>query len=149
MHYYSVKGLSLLVMRVMVSGIFYIAGINHLLFTRKIAERISGATFQDFALFFGPPEPLIIISGVFMLIGAGALTFGFMTRWAALGLLLIVIPITITIQVGQWATAGPLFKNVAISGGLLFFVLNGCVCCGLDQFINKPQNNNYDYNESD
>jgi len=30
----------------------------------------------------------------------------------------------LTIQVGQMATLGPLFKNIALLGGLLFFSIN-------------------------
>ena len=139
MHNCRVKGISFLLMRVLLSGIFFIAGINHLLFTEKITGRLAQATFREFAIFFGPPETLVMLSGMAMLIGGASLLMGFLTRWAAIGLILIVVPITITIQVGQWATAGPLFKNVAILGGLLFFALNGSVRYGLDQVLFNPQ----------
>lgn len=139
MRNYPVSGISLLMLRVMLSGIFFIAGINHLLFTSKIKDRLKQATYRDFAQFFGPPETLVTLSGIAMLLGGTALLFGFLTRWAATGLSLIVMAITITVQVGQWATAGPLFKNIAILGGLLFFALNGSVSYGLDQYLFKSQ----------
>jgi len=37
---------------------------------------------------------------------------------------LVLIPITLTIQVGQVQTMGPLFKNIGLAGGLLFFAMN-------------------------
>ncbi|WP_425338228.1 DoxX family protein, partial [Tamlana crocina] len=63
-------------------------------------------------------------SGIVMLVAGLAFFAGFKTRWAAAVLLAVLIPITLTIQVGQAHTMGPLFKNVAIMGGLLFFILN-------------------------
>lgn len=59
-----------------------------------------------------------------MLISGLSLALGYKTRYAAILLIAILIPITITIQVGQLTTLGPLFKNVAILGGLLFFTMN-------------------------
>jgi len=37
---------------------------------------------------------------------------------------LVLLPITLSVQVGQIETLGPLFKNIAIMGGLLFFIIN-------------------------
>ncbi len=128
-----VKGVSLLLMRVMLSGIFFVAGINHLLFQDKIIGRLEQASFPELALIFGSPETLVYLSGLFMLIGGTNLLIGFLTRWAATRLILIVMPITITNQIGQWATAGPLMKNIAILGVLVLFALNGSVRYGLDQ----------------
>ena len=59
-----------------------------------------------------------------MLIAGVALLIGFKTRVSAIILIAVLIPITLTIQVGQVATLGPLFKNVAILGGLIFFSIN-------------------------
>lgn len=137
----SIRAFSLLLMRVMLSGIFFIAGTNHLLLTDKIVGRLQNAALKEFALFLGPPDLLVVTAGIFMLIGGLALLSGFLTRWAAIGLLLIVVPITITIQIGQWATAGPLFKNIAMMGALLFFAINGSVRYGMDQFIFQNQQN--------
>ncbi|PKD16170.1 hypothetical protein APR41_10290 [Salegentibacter salinarum] len=115
---------SIQVLRGMLSGIFLVASFNHLLNLEKTVNRIDQANFKGIAYFFGNPELLVMISGIVMLIAGVALLLGFKTRWTAAVLLAILIPITLTVQVGQITTLGPLFKNVAISGGLLFFILN-------------------------
>ena len=46
------------------------------------------------------------------------------TRYAAILLLALLIPITISVQLQGFQTLGPLFKNVAIAGALLFFINN-------------------------
>ncbi len=115
---------SVQVLRVMLSGIFLVASFNHLLNLEKTVSRIDQANFKGIAYFLGNPELLVIISGIVMLVAGVALLLGFKTRWTAAILLAILIPITLTVQVGQITTLGPLFKNIAISGGLLFFILN-------------------------
>lgn len=115
---------SIQVLRVMLSGIFLVASFNHLLNLEKTVSRIDQAKFKGIAYFFGNPELLVMISGIVMLVAGIALLLGFKTRWTAAILLAILIPITLTVQVGQITTLGPLFKNIAISGGLLFFILN-------------------------
>jgi putative oxidoreductase len=135
MNNYLINSRSLLALRVAVSGIFLIAGINHLLFPEKVVDRLNNATMADFAMPLGSPEVLVLLSGIFMVIGGMALLLGFQTRLAAIGLILILLPITFTVQVGQWATSGPLFKNIAIVGGLTFFAINGSLCHCLDNHI--------------
>lgn len=120
----SINKNSIRLLRIAVSGIFLVAGFSHLMNPDKTAARIENATFKGFALFFGKPEILVVISGIAMLIAGISFLIGFKTRWAATALMAILIPITLTIQVGQMASLGPLFKNVAIFGGLLFFVMN-------------------------
>ena len=120
----SVSRRSIQVLRIMLSGIFLIASSNHLLNVEQTANRIDAASFKGFAYLFGDPELLVILSGIAMLVAGLAFLVGFQTRWAAIILLAVLIPITITIQVGQANTLGPLFKNVAIMGGLLFFIFN-------------------------
>lgn len=121
---FSVSRRSIQVLRIMLSGIFLIASFNHLLNVEQTAKRIDAASLKGFAYLFGDPELMVILSGVAMLVAGLAFLAGFKTRWAAGILLAILIPITITIQVGQVHTLGPLFKNVAIMGGLLFFIMN-------------------------
>ncbi|WP_286761597.1 DoxX family protein [Salegentibacter sp. UBA1130] len=120
----SVSRRSIQLLRVMLSGIFLVASLQHLFNIEKTVNRIDQASFKGLAYFFGNPELLVILSGVVMLIAGFALLIGFKTRWTAIILLAVLIPITLTVQVGQITTLGPLFKNIAIAGGLLFFILN-------------------------
>ncbi|MCG2431540.1 DoxX family protein [Aequorivita xiaoshiensis] len=115
---------SVQILRIMVSGIFLMAGANHLIEIEKTVNRIQMAKFKGFAEFFGHLELLVILSGIVMLAAGISFLIGFKTRWAAIVLLAVLIPITITIQIGQINSLGPLFKNIAIAGGLLFFILN-------------------------
>ena len=114
---------SIQLLRVMLSGIFLVASLHHLLNIEKTVKRIDQANFKGVAYFFGNPEILVILSGVVMLIAGFGLLIGFKTRWAAIILMLVLIPITLTVQVGQITSLGPLFKNIAIAGGLLFYIL--------------------------
>ena len=115
---------SVQLLRILVSGIFLVAGFNHLVEIEKTVQRIKMAHFKGFAIFFGNLELLVILSGIAMFMAGSSFLIGFKTRWAAIVLLLILLPITLTIQVGQITSLGPLFKNIAIAGGLLFFILN-------------------------
>lgn len=121
---FEVSGLSVLIFRVCLSGIFITAGISHLLQPDQIAARIQSAVFHSFASFFGDPHLLGILSGYALLMGGIALLLGIFTRWSALLLFLVLIPITITIQMGNGLFHGPLWKNIALFGGLLFFIKN-------------------------
>lgn len=115
---------SIQLLRIFVSGIFMVAGSNHLLNTGKVQSRLEQANFKGIAYFFGDPEWLIVVSGVVMLMAGILFLVGYKTRWAAIILVLILLPITLSVQVGQINTLGPLFKNIAILGGLLFFIIN-------------------------
>ncbi len=120
----SVTYRSVQLFRILLSGIFLVASFNHILNLEKTINRIDQARFKGIAYFFGNPEYLIIISGVIMMIAGFLLLVGYKTKWAAIALAAVIIPITLTVQVGQIHTLGPLFKNIAILGGLLFFILN-------------------------
>ncbi|MGO3262598.1 MAG: DoxX family protein [Mesonia sp.] len=120
----SINARSVQLLRIFVSGIFLVAGFNHLLQVEKTAQRIEKANFKGIAHLFGDPQWLVILSGIVMLSAGFLFLMGYKTKWAALILIGVLIPITLSIQVGQITTLGPLFKNIAILGGLLFFVLN-------------------------
>ena len=119
-----VSARSIQLLRVMLSGIFLVASFNHLLNATKTVQRIESASFKGIAYFFGDPKLLVILSGIIMFIAGFALLIGFKTRISASILALVLLPITLTIQVGQITTLGPLFKNIAIMGGLIFFIIN-------------------------
>jgi putative oxidoreductase len=121
---FEVNGVSVLLFRVCLSGIFITAGISHLLQPDQVAARIQSAAFHSFASFFGDPHLLGIVSGYALLVGGIAFLLGIFTRWSALLLFLVLIPITITIQMGNGLFHGPLWKNMALFGGLLFFIIN-------------------------
>jgi len=121
---FEVNGISVLLFRVCLSGIFITAGISHIIQPDQVAARIQSAAFHSFASFFGDPHLLGIVSGYALLIGGVAFLLGIVTRWSALLLFLVLIPITITIQMGNGLFHGPLWKNIALFGGLLFFIIN-------------------------
>jgi putative oxidoreductase len=126
---------SFLVLRVLGSLIFIAAGLNHLLQTAGATARLKKAELGYLATWIAPADTLIILSGIGLLLGGFMLLAGFKTRLAALALLAILIPITLTVQVANAAGSGPLFKNIALIGVLLFFIVNGAVHYGLDQVL--------------
>jgi putative oxidoreductase len=120
----SVNGNSITVLRVLLSCIFVVASINHLFNLERTVNKLNQARFKELAYIFGNPEITVIASGIPMLIAGIALMLGFEPKYAAIILAMVLIPITITVQIGQMSTIGPLFKNIAILGGLLFFIMN-------------------------
>ncbi|MGO3689700.1 MAG: DoxX family protein [Psychroflexus halocasei] len=123
-HKIQVSKLSIVLLRMMLSLIFIVASLNHLLQLEKTVGRIESAKFGMIGNLMGPPEVAVIASGIIMLIAGLSLLIGFKTKLAAIALIIVLIPITLTIQIGQVSSLGPLFKNVAILGGLLVFALN-------------------------
>ena len=119
-----ISGLSVLLLRVALSAIFVVAGVSHLLNPDGVTQRIQNAPYSGFASMFGNPHVLGILSGYVLLIFGISLLLGVFTRWSAIMLFLTLIPITITIQMGNGILHGPLWKNVALFGGLLLFILN-------------------------
>lgn len=116
---------SLVIFRVMLSVIFLIAGVNHLMKPEGVATRLENAPMGFLATSIAPAEFLVIAAGVVLLLGGAALAFGVKTRWAALVLMLMLIPITLTVQVGDMSALGPLGKNIGLGGGLIYFLTHG------------------------
>ena len=126
-------------MRVMLSLIFLVASINHLKSPEKIAGRLQKSEFAPIVTSIADPAMLVSLAGVGLLIGGIMLLVGFKTRWAEILLILIIIPITLTVQLKNPEGLGPLFKNVAMLGGLIFFAINGSVYYGLDELKSNNQ----------
>jgi len=115
---------SVVILRMMLSLIFIVASTNHLFNTEKAVSKIELASMGFIGSILGSPKTAVILSGIVMLIAGLALLVDFKTSYASILLIAVLIPITLTIQVGQVETMGPLFKNIAILGGLLFFSIN-------------------------
>jgi uncharacterized membrane protein YphA (DoxX/SURF4 family) len=128
--------LSWLILRIFGSGIFLLAGINPLTETARTAARLAEAPFGFLATSLASAETLVILSGVALLVGGGLLLTGYKTRYAALLLALVLIPITLTVQVSV-QSLGPLFKNIAIMGILVFFMVNGAPAYSLDAYLDR------------
>ena len=120
------------IFRVMLSLIFIVAGANHVIVTSAIKKRLLNTDTGNWLASYLPVELLISLAGVGLCIGGLALLVGFRTKWAALGLLGIIIPITLVIQTQGLHTIGPLFKNVGLTGGLIYFWANGSTQLALD-----------------
>lgn len=133
--------LSQAVFRAMLSTIFIVAGLNHLMAIESTAQRLAAAPGANLATWMASPKVLVVLSGVPLLVGGLALFTGFLTRWAAIGLLLLLIPITLTVQVGDINALGPLFKNVGLAGGLIYFIAHGSLSFAFDGLLLRKKEN--------
>lgn len=132
-----VSNISVTVLRVMLSGIFLVAGINHVVVPEGVAKRLTASYMYEFFPSFINSQLLVISVGVGLLIGGLFLLTNIFTRYAAVLLLALLIPITISVQLQGIESMGPLFKNVAIAGALLFFIFNQFEKTKLTEYENK------------
>ena len=108
--------------RILTSTIFLYAGIGHLLNANKIFAKLSATQFYNMM-----PEKTLItffiyLSGFVMVAAGIMLATGFKERKAATALLIVLIPITLSVQLDNLKDLGPFFKNVAIAGSLLLII---------------------------
>ncbi|MDX5345615.1 MAG: DoxX family membrane protein [Hymenobacteraceae bacterium] len=133
--------LSYLLLRVMGSGIFLVAALGHLFNPAGPAARLEKALFGFLATAIAPAETLVFLTGFVLLFGGIMLLLGYKTRLASVLLMLVLMPITVTVQIGSAATVGPLFKNIALFGILFFFIVNGAKHYSLDNWLNRKKLN--------
>lgn len=126
-----------LTFRVLFTAIFVVAGLGHLLRPAAMVERLLAAPLAPLATAVAPAPVLIALTGVVLLLGGTALLLGFWTRGAALALIVVLVPITVVVDLGDPQQIGPLFKNVALLGGLIHFLADGPGACALDAWLHS------------
>jgi len=101
----------LLLLRLMVALVFGTSGFNHLKSPRERAESL------------GLSVPFTVFLGAAEVAAALGLTFGVLTQWAALGLILIMAG-SISMKVFKWKTGFWGEKTYGWHYDLLFVVMN-------------------------
>lgn len=112
------------IFRVSTSLIFIIGGIGHFGAHDYMLERMAESPWNDAVNMLGEPSWLLWLSGAVFVVFGATLALGYLTRLSALLILVTLIPVTITQHIAP-GHMGPLFKNTAIMGALLYFYANG------------------------
>src|SRR5690606_33105865 len=120
----TVSSTSILVLRIAVSGIFIAAGTNHLQKPQGIAKRILEAPSGEFVSAIADTQCLALSCGVGLLFFGITFVLGVYRKISASALALLLLLITFTIRTDGGILFGPLWKNVAIFGGLSLFIIN-------------------------
>lgn len=102
---------SLLVLRIVVALVFGTSGFSHLKSPRERAQSI------------GMPVPFTLFLGAAELAGASALAVGFLTQYAALGLILVMLG-AIYKKIAEWHTGFWGEKSMGWHYDLLFIAMN-------------------------
>ena len=107
------------ILRIAVSLIFIVGGLGHFVELDQMVQRIADSPWRDQVAMIGDPAMLLWLSGgVFVLFGL-LLAFGRLQRLSALLLFVTLVPVTVSIHIAP-GHVGPLLKNVAILGALIF-----------------------------
>ena len=127
-----------LIGRILIGAIFLTSGIAKLTNTEETVGHMTS---------MGIPaaHTLALIAGVAEIAGALALIFGFLTRLAAIGLILFMIPTTFIFH-AFWTFDGAeqkmqminFMKNLAIIGGLATIAAHGPSRYSIDKKIRDP-----------
>ena len=120
------------VFRVLTSLIFIIGGLGHFGEHDQMLARMEESPWRSEVAMLGDPSMLLWLSGAVFVIFGITLAAGFMTRLSALALFVTLVPITIAIHIAP-GHVGPLFKNIAILGALLFLMARGGGRYSVDQ----------------
>ncbi|MBW8294383.1 DoxX family membrane protein [Sphingopyxis sp.] len=108
------------IFRIALSLIFIIGGLGHFVQLDEMLQRIDESPWRDQVVAIGddPGMLLWLSGGVFILFGL-LLALGLVRRLSALLLFVTLVPITVSVHNAP-GYVGPLRKNVAILGALLF-----------------------------
>lgn len=93
--------------RIFTSLLFLYAGIGHLLNERKILSKLSSTQFYSMLPEKSISTALIYLSGIVMVAAGVMLAAGVKEKLAATALLLVLIPITISVQMENLKDLGP------------------------------------------
>ncbi|MBW8294454.1 MAG: DoxX family protein [Sphingopyxis sp.] len=127
-----------LVFRVLTSLIFIIGGLGHFGQHQMMLDRMVESPWAGTVAMIGDPSLLLWLSGIAFVAAGLTLALGWMTRISALVLFVTLVPVTIAIHVvPDTSHVGPLFKNIAILGALLFFWARGPGAYALDKVIER------------
>ncbi len=119
--------------RLLTSLIFIIGGLGHFGQRKMMLDRMAESPWSPMVNRIGDPSILLMLSGLAFVAAGLTLAVGWMTRASALVLFVTLIPVTIAVHVvPDTSHIGPLFKNIAILGALLFFWARGPGAYALD-----------------
>lgn len=119
--------------RVLTSLIFIIGGLGHFDQHKVMLDRMVESPWAHVVNRIGDPSMLLWLPGFAFVLAGVALALGWMTRASALILFFTLIPVTVAVHVvPDTSHVGPLFKNIAILGALLFIWRRGPEAYALD-----------------
>ncbi len=122
-----------LTFRALFSVIFIVAGVGHLFRSAVFVERMQHGPVGQLVASLAPAELLVVGTGVVLLAAGVGLLVGYRTRMAALMLIAVLVPVTVSAHVGVAGDPGPLLQNVALLGGLLHYAAVGATGPSLDR----------------
>jgi len=108
------------VFRTLFSLIFLVAGLGHIVRPTQIVARLEAARIGAWVSSVFPSEVLVLSTGMALVVGGAGLLLNIKSRWAAVLLIACLVPITLSVQLAP-DKVGPLFKNIALLGGLIHF----------------------------
>lgn len=126
------KNFFLLVARIFVVLIFLIAGIN------KITDFAGSQQYME-ALGMPMTSFLLVVALIIEVLGSLMIIFGYKTRWAAIVLVIYLIPVTLIFHTkfSDIVQMIMFLKNLGLMGGLLYLFFFGPGAYSLDEGSKK------------
>ena len=107
------------IFRVALSLIFVVGGVGHFVELDYMLARIDESPWAELVKRIGDPAILLQLSGAAFIMFGLLLAIGQFKRISALVLFVTLVPVTLAIHIAP-GHMGPLLKNVAILGALLY-----------------------------